>query len=471
MRRGKGVVALLVLVAVLTGVFVLPGGMRIPWADKVAGKFGFAAPGIGPHFSNLTKAMHNARQEDQTWSIGGLGKRLFARSFYTPPASSSMELVLRKAPETEADARARVGNPQSIAGIIRPEDVAKRDNAVSLSNEEFFGGLVKSANAASMAAGGPMSDGGKMADMGQMAKNLEMAASASPVGDGILGQPSASASASLPRQVAGGKVERLASYSISQSVLSMYQKRPDQASNQTFYQLAWTRAYSVTAAQPVCADSNGCPKEYASNTAGLVFDGGKPGQSGDKIMSNADLGETSPAAPEANNTNVQGIVTESNQYYQDVQDCDAVDAWTNPMDGTTPTLTGVKNSAASAFNGKTLESVCGPSPGENMAFLHGRALSERVLMDEMQHQSCKMNCNLGNPHGDHPECSSGQWQGDTDCAHCDSGSCDKTTATLCKGYGNQMKAVCNQLNCVFKAKHDACPLSATQPLDQHSCNQ
>ena len=111
-----------------------------------------------------------------------------------------------------------------------------------------------------------------------------------------------------------------------------------------------------------------------------------------------------------------------------------------------------------------LDFLAGPPP---------RPFSERVLMDEMQHQSCKMNCHIDDP-AKSPECTPGQWSFDHDspaCQRCDSGSCDKKTAEQCKKYGSQMKAVCNVLNCVFSIKHDSCPLATGQPPDQHSCNQ
>lgn len=475
LRRGKGVVALLVLVAVLTGIFVLPGGMRIPWADKIADRMGFPSASADVRFSGMKGAIQSAKQDEQAWGIGGWGRKLLNRtSSYTPPASTSMELVLKKRPETSADTTAHLGTPESIAGVMRPEDVARGANPVALSKDDFFGGLVRSANAASMASGGPMADGGKLADGGQMAKNLEMAPSASMPTDGLMGSPvQVNGGSNLPNKIAGGKVNKLSSYSISQSILNMYSggQKPEK-STQTFYQLAWTRAYSVTAAQPICADSNGCPKEYAANTAGLTFDGGQPAGQNERVMSNADLGEASPSAPNSQNDQVKSIVSESTQYYQDIQDCDNVDDWANPTGGGTPELSSdVKNGPAQQYVGKTLAQVCPGDPNENKSFMINGVLSERGLMDEMQHQSCLMQCkNIGDPN--HPECD--KWKpaspGST-CAQCDNGSCDKTTAQLCKGYGAQMKMICNQLNCVFQVKHDACPLTKPQPLDQHSCNQ
>ena len=465
LRRGKGVVALLVLVAVLSGVFVLPGGMRVPWADKALVKMGFATR--SGDFSGMTRAMRSARQDDQDWTIGGLGRRLIGRSLYTPNASSSMELVLKKV-ERKDNASSSVGSPQSVSGVMRPEDVGK-GGAVELTRDEFLGGLVRSANAAAMASGGPMADGGKLADGGQMAQNLEMASASNP-GDGLLGHalafasvPGAGAASELPKKAAGGKIDKLRSYSIGQSLMNFYGEDPQRSGKKTFYGLAEARAYSVTAAQPLCADSNNCPKEYAANTAGLVFDGGT---SHADVMSNTELGETSsPNVPDQKS--IKPIVDESKQYYDDVQDCDAVDQWAQ---GGGALSQSVKNANAQPYKGKTMQEMCQAqwSQVTDQTFITPQTpFSERVLMDEMQHQSCKMNCNLNDiPH--HPECT--KWAG-TACRSCDSGSCDRDTAKACKEYGAQMKAVCNVLNCVFHLKHTACPLAQGQPEDKHSCDQ
>ena len=99
LRRGKGVVALLVLVAVLSGLFVLPGGMKIPWATKAAGKLGFESASVAP-FGDMTSAIRSARESLMMQnSMGEERKRLAAVQAKNGDSSTSAFLDLSKLPK------------------------------------------------------------------------------------------------------------------------------------------------------------------------------------------------------------------------------------------------------------------------------------------------------------------------------------------------------------------------------------
>lgn len=486
LRRGKGVVALLVLVVALSGLFVLPGGMRIPWASKEAGKLGFGR--TAAQFNDMTSAIRSARESlMMESSMEAQRRKLAAVQAKNGDSSTSAYLDLRALPKY-----GKVAQAGSISGVVNPDQVTKKDNTVQLAQEEFMSGLVKSAEAGMMAAGGPMADGGSMADGGKMADAGQMAelskgAAINP-GEAVMDQAlqfakvpgSNGQQAVLPKgekydKLTGSKAKELGmkSYGVGRNLSQMYQPSPacqgDPAGcKPTFYKLAEARAYSVTAAPPTCLEP-ACPKEYAHTTAAIVFDGQQPGA---QIMSAQELNEnTSPVVPDADK--IKGIVDESMKYYDDTQKCQAYEAWANDDPN------GLTSDASKEYG------LLQGSPGNVRTFTRvstaddpvvQKGGTERELMQEMQHLSCAMSCSGTAAAAGNNECAS--WQGSMQDSElsgcgggsCDQGACDKTKAQRCKRIGNRMRDVCNALEKIWKQKHK-CPLAENTALDLHDCNQ
>lgn len=150
--RGKGVVPLLVLVVVLSGLTVSPFSFKSPaWLDRlVGGGRGRLGPG------GLSETMSASRGVDES-----LGRRLLRAVLPFRYDRSSVDLVRGKAiVDSKFAGKVSVKGGTTISGVIRPEDAGKMKDGIALTTEELLAGLVNSAQAGDFAAqlgrvGGP----------------------------------------------------------------------------------------------------------------------------------------------------------------------------------------------------------------------------------------------------------------------------------------------------------------------------
>ena len=506
LRRGKGVIALLVLVAILSGVFVLPGGTRIPWATKGAAQLGLP-PYQGDRFSNMSAALKSARESTgMSEYMGAQKRRLEERQAKNGDSSSSAFLDLEALPKFAKLSRSSGGSASSISGIVHPEEVNRRDRSLKMDKGEFLGGLVKSAEAGVMAGGGPLAENAAMADGGKLADGGKMAAltrgSAVNQGDSVMDQalnfqkvPDVpGGETKLPKgekydQLNAGTAGNLAMKHCGESGKDCptdgggdTPPPAPEMGKPTFYKLAEARAYSVSAAPPTCLEP-GCPKEYAHTTAAIVFDGQDPKVG--RIMASSELNEnTSPTVPDK--SQIDNIKQESMDYYEQTQQCEAYEAWANGKKPTSPPELGTKYDAIATTAGGEVGSVAkyagstGLTSDIDEEVLTGKA-NERTLMQEMQWLSCAMSC--GTPlasRGAAEQVACENYSaakfitnlplgGSCGQGSCDQGSCNKDKAQHCKAIGNRMRSVCNALKAIWTEKHK-CPL-ASGTLDLHDCNQ
>lgn len=517
LKRGKGGVALFVMVALLAGVFVLPGGMRIPWASKGGAKPGFDNQADAKRFADMAAAIRTARDSK---SELGVFKALWGaraasnQSTWQNQGKSTVELVKGKLPEFDETKgwEGQLGSARSVAGIAAPGG-PQSDNSVQLEKAEFLNGLVRSADAGVMAAGGPLadpgvgSDPGKMADGGKMAA-LEKGAAINP-GGGVMEQALKFTDVPDPKNQAvqlpkGEKYDKLDAssakqlafgrYGINKATADLYQPTPSRG-KPAFYQLAEARAYSVTAAPPTCKDA--CPKEYAHTTSAIVFDGQKPGMG---IMTSAELDEnTSPIVPQQDGADgINAIVSETMKYYDDTKKCEAAELWASGMSLGSNVPPEVKTYHAEIVSSRgTVDQVAqkgcttawlpdsgagaGRSCGMPLVKCCNGRVDERSLMKEMQLLSCAMSCVGTGGDGAKPMDSEGVCsevnQIGSNCLNgpCDSGSCDKNKAQRCKDIGNRMRDVCYALRAIWRVKHQSCPLAygadQSSQGDFHECQQ
>lgn len=159
-KRGKGVGAILAMVALLSCVFVAPSGflVDIPWISAMAERLGLRSMlgGGEMRFSELSEALRAARERGTAGRRGGWfgagrgGVSGFGKS--TVDYVKGGEGMLG---EGTYDNVAN-GSGESVDGVLRPEDANKMNDGVSLSEEEMRNGLLRSAFAGKFAdAGGP----------------------------------------------------------------------------------------------------------------------------------------------------------------------------------------------------------------------------------------------------------------------------------------------------------------------------
>lgn len=503
LRRGKGVIALLAFVAILSGVFVLPGGMKIPWATRGAEKLGVATG--GNRFSGMSSALRSARESTaMTDTMGAEKRRLRETQAKNGDSSAGAFLDLNALPKFAKFSKATGGSASSISGIVHPDEVNRRDRSLKMEKGEFLGGLVKSAEAGVIAGGGPMAenagmaDGGKLADPGKMAELTR--GSAVNQGESVVDQAMnfqkvpdvPGGNVKLPK---GEKYEQLNAATAGDLAMKHCGESgkdcptdgggdtpppAPEMGKPTFYKLAEARAYSVSAAPPTCLEP-GCPKEYAHTTAAIVFDGQDPKVG--RIMASAELNEnTSPQVPDK--SQIDSIKRESMDYYDQTQQCQAYEAWANGNKPAQPELAAKYDAIASAEGGLvgTVAKNAGVATGgaDPDPVVESGTANERQLMREMQYLSCAMSCSADGSRQPAENIACEGWKTSqavsglpaaANCSYqsCDQGSCDKNKAQLCKSIGNRMRAVCNALEAIWTVKHK-CPL-AGGTLDLHDCKQ
>lgn len=509
LRRGKGVIALAVLVAILAGVFVLPGGTKIPWAKRGAESAGLRP--TGPSFSGMTTFLRSARESSEMASdMGAKKKQLLEKNANRGDSSTSAYLDLGGLPKYAKLSGASGSALSTISGIVNPDQPGRLDRAMKFDKDDFLGGLVKSAEAGVIASGGQMAENSKMADGGKMAELTRGSAinqgeaavnqalnfqKVPDVGGGDVKLPKGEKYDQLNAETAGN----LAMKHCGESGKNCPKDDggdapppPPAVGKPTFYKLAEARAYSVSAAPPTCMEP-GCPKEYAHTTAAVVFDGqcdvNSPCPS--KIMAAAELDEnTSPQVPDQSRINE--IKQESMDYYDQTMQCQAADSWAQgerPSPPAFPAELGPKYDKIAADNGGEVAQVAkyagsqtgGADQDEVVQGQGPKPANERTLMQEMQHLSCAMSCGADGSRQPAEEISCKEWksapfvnnlpkQGTCNGGSCDQGACDKDKAQHCKAIGNRMRAVCNALKKIWEVKHQNCPL-ASGTLDLHDCNQ
>lgn len=296
--RGKGVVPLLILVVVLSGLSVLPFGFRAPaWLDRILlGKIGQGAYGPG-----LSQEMSANRGMERS-----LGRRLLGAILPRRFDQSSVDFVRGKGlVDTKFAGKVSIKGGKSISGVIRPEDLGKMKDGISLTTEELLAGLVNSAQAGDFAAqlgrvGGVKGLEALMAGKLPYYGKEPVRKGAADFADGGLHAGGGGLSGGravnveLRTVAAGGSVLRNGrnfSGKMSgkfdeqnQGRLSQLNQNRMIGSEKEMGYLAQTNAFSQFGSK--CAGDISCPKEHASTTSDAPFSGVKP--DGDIVLQDAD---------------------------------------------------------------------------------------------------------------------------------------------------------------------------------------
>jgi len=214
---------------------------------------------------------------------------------------------------------------KTVGGILNPEDAAKADLGVAVDEDELRSGLANAyagevaAGGASLAGGTPVGPGTGVSDTGYVsASNSSLDMIQNNFGD-----------QKVP-MVGPGSFRGASHGSAGWNKMAGVHSRLGQAAglqpggkSSVMYQLAEGRAYSIAAA-PSSDGGMGhcnpgpCPAEYASNTGGSVFDGGKGGR---QILTASELGEaTSPTTPDSSVTTP--LITEATKLENDMKKCE-----------------------------------------------------------------------------------------------------------------------------------------------------
>ncbi|MBI3505150.1 MAG: hypothetical protein HY059_09930 [Proteobacteria bacterium] len=313
-KRGKGAGPLLLLVALMSFIFILPAGLmgfNIPWMNRLAKSVGLGRfVGDDPErLAQFSDAMREARGSGRAGWNQMISNRWNAGKSMTPD-KSTVDMVKPQDMETlnkGNDQKYVKGGGESVNGVLNPDDAKNQQEGVHVDPNELERGLMKSAYAGMFqpgAGGGgdaaALRRGGAYDPKMGLVKNALDGSKAPVVGaSGSKGGAGAGKLSDYNWKKQNGKLGsggRLAGGGAGKSAL---------------YQLAASRAYSTAAAAPKCTGA--CPKEYASNTAAVTFDGTKTGAD---VLSIPELGDGSPVIPDGNLN-----LDQANQLEEDMKRC------------------------------------------------------------------------------------------------------------------------------------------------------
>ena len=336
LKKGKGVVPIAAMAAVMAVIFVVPSGLheKVPFLGTFAEKLGLRAPASSgiPNHEKIQEALDAARRNRPDFELAKLRSGL-------PPSQygrSTVDFVKKDALPDKPSASPDIakGSGKSVEGVLRPEDSKKMESGVPLANEELGSGLmnkalsdtVSNAEAAfsdkmGLKDGGSSSGGGSYSQGKADDKGANMVAAAldgtnvpkvgtgSGMAPGKLGWATPKSNARIGRAVgASGK---------------------SGGKNTVMYQLAEGRAYSIAAAPPPGYCNPGpCPGEYASNAGGAPFDGNRAKGA---IVTSTEFGDN-PAAVTPDMGAIGGLSEEAMQLEKDAKACEQAHAKYAPQE-------------------------------------------------------------------------------------------------------------------------------------------
>jgi hypothetical protein len=324
LKRGRGLWAFLAMLVLLLAVFVGPtktgNGL---WLQMVAERMGMqsmlgfkAKAGAA---GELEQALDTARTRPTLMRISD-----------TIGSGESIGLIVGGKDLLDKGTRMNIAagvvkkGGKTVGGILNPEDAAKADVGVSVDEDELRSGLAN-AYAGEVAGGGPplgagtgIPDGAGAPGGGYVsASNSGLDMVKNTMGDqGVPIVGNGSFHGTAHGGVGWNKMQSL------HAKLGQAAGMQNGGKSSVMYQLAQGRAYSIAAAPSKDGmghcDPGPCPAEFASNTGGAVFDGGK---SGGQLLTATALGEApSPVTPDS--TVTTPLVDEASKLEADMRKCE-----------------------------------------------------------------------------------------------------------------------------------------------------
>ncbi|MBI3296585.1 MAG: hypothetical protein HYZ75_00360 [Elusimicrobia bacterium] len=320
-QRGKGLGPLLALLLILSFMFISPSGLFLSggFFDSIGRRLGLGGgsegegdPGQLVRFSEAIGGK-GARGFGMIGGLFGLGKGGEAQY-----GKSTIDMVRPgKELETKAQYADGVGKTATVDGVLRPDDAAKLEGGVAVSESDMQNGLLAEAFAGEI-QGGPGLEGldSLREKLGGNPLSARASNPRSDLMNTVLGGRGLN-----PRGGKDGSIKWDKGKGIRAGA-SGGLGRGKGGSNSVMYKLAESKAYSVAAAPPPGhCNPGGCPGEFASNTAGAVFDGGsiKGG-----ILDSAAFGSSGVDIP--GQGQIDSLIAEASKAEQDALKCEKAEA-------------------------------------------------------------------------------------------------------------------------------------------------
>lgn len=322
LKRGKGAGPVMLMASLLAVVFVLPSGMRSRLGEWLGfDRDGMRSSGEGGDvtpFAEMDEAARRARAGElrRGSSLPGGGNMAYYGRSTVNYVKGEDPSKLKEKSALEAIGR----GGKDVDGVLRPDDAKKMAEGVQLDPKEFEDGLLKNAFAGGFggsggvgSSGGPGASGGAFlnrprgADRQTELRNATMNGATNVPGSG----------APVSRGGDRRKLQWRLFDSLTKRVGSSLRGLQNANKNTAMYDLVQGRAYSVAAAPPPGFCGDNCPREFASNTGGAVFDGGRIG---DSILSAEALGDPGvPVTPDA--SQIQPLLDKAKGLEEDVEKC------------------------------------------------------------------------------------------------------------------------------------------------------
>ena len=329
-QRGKGLGPLLALLLLLSFVFIAPSSIftHAPWLEAMAKRLGLRSDlGSGADSYGLAGFSDGVGGRPSGKGLGLLGGIFgLGRGGVNQYGKSTVDMVkagkdLASRANGDGDDKyydgVGKGAGKSVDGVLRPEDSKKMEGGVALSEDEMQNGLLAEAFAGQVQ--GADSLGELRERMGAGASGAMLARASDSKADLMKGAFGSARllGGTLNPKGNGGKMSNLRGGGprLARGSASMAKGAGSQT---VMYQLAEGKAYSVAAAPPPGhCDPGGCPAEFASNTGGAVFDGGR--LKGD-IISAEEFGDPGISVPDQGQ--IDTLIAQANQAEQDAKKCE-----------------------------------------------------------------------------------------------------------------------------------------------------
>jgi len=317
-QRGKGGGPLLLMVTLLAFVFIIPASTLInsPFTQRLSRMLGLRS-GLGGG-QMLVEKSDGLAMDDARRGVADPGALFNGPGAEARYGKSTVDLVKGGGvEEAKSDAVDKLaGEGKDVDGVLRPEDAQDLKDGVPLSEEDLVGGLLKNVEA----AGAGMNDGGFSLGGGARAVSRSDDLLAKSLDDADVPGMQARSKGAARGKLGWSEFKKINSR-VSSAVGGS--RRTDRKT--AMLQLAEGRAYSVAAAPPPGkCDPNGCPGEYASNTSGVMFDGGR-------TKGSLLLGPEESATDLPTDGEIGDMLEEGSQMEKDAKACEDANAKYGPQ--------------------------------------------------------------------------------------------------------------------------------------------